>query len=187
MKKLILAVTLTLFSLSALAWSAPSALAEERSCNGTARSSYDNVRVPRGATCTMNGTYTKGNIVVEPGGTLRADRIRVIGAIYSSGGRSVAVTNSSINGNIQHEAGGKITIRANVVGESIQLKTNSGSGKTVYGNRVGQDIQLFNNCAGTDVSRNTVNGNLQCKSNGSPFTGSGNRVYGNKQDQCARF
>ena len=74
-----------------------------------------------------------------------------------------------------------------MVGGSIQLKTNSGSGKTVYGNRVGQDIQLFSNCAGTDVSRNTVNGNLQCKSNGSPFTGSGNRVYGNKQDQCARF
>ena len=135
----------------------------------------------------MNGTYTKRNIVVEPGGTLRVDRIRVIGAIYSSGGRSVAVTNSSINCNIQHEAGGKITIRANVVGGSIQLKTNSGSGMTVYGNRVGQDIQLFSNGAGTDVSRNTVNGNLQCKSNGSPFTGSGNRAYGNKQDQCARF
>ena len=37
------------------------------------------------------------------------------------------------------------------------------------------------------VSRNRVDGNLQCKENRNSPSGGGNRVRGNKEDQCARL
>ena len=44
------------------------ALAEERVCRGTIGAvTVDNLRVPQGATCTLNGTYVKGTVKVERG------------------------------------------------------------------------------------------------------------------------
>lgn len=189
MKKLILALTLTLFSLSALAWSAPSALAEERTCRGTAAARYDNVRVPSGATCTMNGTYIKGNILVERGATLNANQIRLIGSINAEGARSISVVSSRINGNVQHDVGGRYTLRSNVIGGSIQVVANrSSSASSIDRNQVTQDIQVFENRNPVSITNNrVVKGNLQCKQNVPAPTGGGNRVNGNKQDQCARL
>src|SRR5688500_11376532 len=51
----------------------PGALAEERDCVGAiGAETVDNVRVPEGAACTMNGTFVKGTVKVERGATLEA-------------------------------------------------------------------------------------------------------------------
>ncbi len=64
----------------ALALAAPAALAEERVCRGTIGSrTVDNVRVPSGATCTLNGTRVEGTIKVENGAKLNANGVRVKG------------------------------------------------------------------------------------------------------------
>ena len=65
---------------------APSAFAEERSCRGTLGAiTVDNLRVPQGATCTLNGTRVKGTVKVERAATLHATGIRVIGNVQAGG------------------------------------------------------------------------------------------------------
>ena len=50
----------------ALAVFAPMAQAEERVCRGTiGATTVDNLRVPQGATCTLNGTKVEGTVKVE--------------------------------------------------------------------------------------------------------------------------
>jgi hypothetical protein len=46
---------------------------------------------------------------------------------------------------------------------------------------------LLANRGAQSVTRNRVNGNLQCKENVPAPTGGGNIVQGNKEDQCARL
>ncbi len=53
---------------------------EERSCRGTiGAATVDNLRVPQGATCALNGTRVKGTVKVERSATLDAFRVRVVG------------------------------------------------------------------------------------------------------------
>ena len=66
------------------------ASAEERTCRGTiGAATLDNVRVPSGALCTLNGTRVKGTIKVENGGRLRATAVRVVGNVQGEGHRRV--------------------------------------------------------------------------------------------------
>jgi hypothetical protein len=146
---------------------AATAAAEERTCRGTLGAiTVDNLRVPQGATCTLNGTRVQGTVKVERDATLRATGIRVIGNVQAENHRSVTVAGSS------------------TVGGSIQLV--QGGTADLVGNRVTGDIQLFANRGAQSVTRNRVNGNLQCKENVPAPTGGGNIVQGNKEDQCAR-
>lgn len=154
--------------LSMLVATAPAAMAEERVCRGTiGKVSLDNVRVPQGATCTLNGTSLKGTLKIEKGATARVVNARINGNIQSEGHRSVNVTGTRVGGSIQLKQGGGINLRANTVNGDIQLFTNRTGAKTVY--------------------NNTVGGNLQCKENTPAPVGSGNRVDGNKEDQCRRL
>ncbi|MBJ7521200.1 MAG: hypothetical protein JHC84_15980 [Solirubrobacteraceae bacterium] len=152
---------------AALAMAAPAA-ADERVCRGTIGAvTVDDVRVPSGATCRLSGTRVDGNVKVGSRATLRATRVTVDGDIQAEGHRLVTVTRGSrIDGNIQLEEGGSASL---------------------YDNRVEGDIQLFENRGAQRVRRNVVGGNLQCKENRSGPTGSGNRVEGDKEDQCARL
>ena len=147
---------------------APTAAAEERTCRGSiGASTLDNVRVPSGATCTLTGTYLKGTLKVESGGTLYANRVRVTGNVQSEGHKYVQVLDSRVGGSIQLKQGSALDLRRNIVTGDIQLFTNTTGAKYVYSNR--------------------VNGNLQCKENRPAPIGSGNIVSGNKEDQCARL
>lgn len=147
---------------------APSAAADERTCRGSiGATTLDNVRVPTGATCTLTGTYLKGTLKVESGGTLYASRVRVTGNVQSEGHRYVRVLDSRVGGSIQLKQGSALDLRRNIVTGDIQLLTNTTGAKYVYSNR--------------------VNGNLQCKENRPAPIGSGNVVAGNKEDQCARL
>ena len=64
---------------AAILAAAPAA-AEERVCRGTIGSAtVDNLRVPQGETCTLNGTMMEGTVNVESDAVLKAYGIRVIG------------------------------------------------------------------------------------------------------------
>jgi hypothetical protein len=45
-------------------------------------------------------------------------------------------------------------------------------------------VQAFSNAGGVRIAYNTIDGNLQCKSNVPRLTGGNNVVGGNKEDQC---
>jgi hypothetical protein len=152
---------------AAIAFSVAPAFAEERSCRGQLGAvTVDNLRVPQGATCRLNGTRIKGTLQVQRGATLKASRIRVVGSIQAEGAANVNVARSRIIGSIQV-----------VQGRNSKLHRTS----------VNHDVQYFENRGVVSITRNAIDGNLQCKENRRRPVGGSNRVQGVKEDQCARL
>ena len=78
-----------------------------------------------------------------------------------------------------------VLVGRSMIDGSVQLK--QGGSARIEGANVNGDIQLFSNRGSQVVRNNYVDGNLQCKSNVPAPTGGGNRVEGNKEDQCRRL
>lgn len=72
-------VTLAPVAMAASLLVEPAAHADDRTCRGSIGTAQvdDNVIVPRGATCTLNGTRVDGNVEVRSGATLIARGVRV--------------------------------------------------------------------------------------------------------------
>lgn len=190
MRKLIAGTMLTILALTTMLAAAPQASAEERDCRGTIGAvTVDNLRVPQGATCVLNGTRVQGNITVQRAATLRANGVRVNADIQAENHRFVFVgANSIVGGQIQIDQGGRFAVVNSRVEGTIQVVANtSDPASRLVGNTVNQDVQVFSNRGGVFISNNRIDGNLQCKSNTPPPTGGGNVVQGQKEDQCARL
>ena len=164
------------------------AMAEERVCRGTiGAATVDNLRVPQGATCTLNGTYVKGTVKVERGATLKAFGIRVIGNVQAENARHVVVREGSrIGGSVQVVQGGSAQILGNRINGDI-LFDDQGRALKANRNVVGGSLQAFQNTGGVEIRSNRIDGNLQCKENRPAPVGGGNIVQGNKEDQCRRL
>ena len=159
-------LTVTVLALAATVVGVPAALAEERRCRGTlTRVTVDNLLVPAGATCTLNGTKVKGTVKVGRNATLIATNIKVVGNVQAENHARVVVKGSATR-----------------VGGSIQVV--QGGSATVRNAKVKGDIQFFENRRAIVVSGNRIDGNLQCKENNPKPTGGGNIVQGNAEDQC---
>jgi hypothetical protein len=187
MKKRCLFYTTPALTLALLLGALPAAVAEERVCKGTIGAiTLDNVLVPDGRSCTLNGTRLKGTLKVSTGATLSASGVRVNGNIQAEGAKAVYVNPGSIvGGNIQIKQGGSARIeRVEVLGD-LQLESNNRALR-VTSTEVGGNLQVFQNTGGVTLLRNVIAENLQCKENSPRPTGGGN-VAGDKEDQCARL
>jgi hypothetical protein len=163
------------------------ALGEERSCRGTlGRVSLDNLRVPQGATCNLNGTRLKGTVIVQRGAVLIANGVRVNGNIQGENARNVIVRRSRVGGSIQVKQGGGATVSGTRVTHDIQFDANRRPTRA-HRNRVGGSIQVVGNSGGVSLVRNVVNGNIDCKENRPAPTGGRNVVGESKTDQCSRL
>jgi hypothetical protein len=151
--------------------------AEERRCTGTIRAvSIDgDVVVPQGATCTLVGTRVDGSVKVYRNATLNARGVQVNGNVQADNFRRVEVTHRTVDG----------VVKRSRIGGSIQVK--QGGGGEVRRTVVKADIQVFSNDGRWQIYNNTVDGNLQCKSNDPAPVGARNNVDGNKEDQCETF
>lgn len=180
---------LTLVALVAVSVS-PSgpASAEERTCRRTiGATTVDNLRVPQGAECTLNGTFVKGTVKVEARATLRAFDIRVIGNVQAENARRVELRGGSrVGGSVQIVQGGSARIVNNRINGDILFDEQD---RHLVANRnvVGGNLQAFQNSGGVEIRRNRIDGNLQCKENRPRPMGGGNIVQGNKEDQCRRL
>ena len=161
------------------------ASAEETICRGRIGArTVDNLRVPSGATCTLEGTTVKGTAKVERGATLFARNVRVIGNVQGENARRVnVVAGSRVGGSIQVVQGRAGVVRRTTVNADILFDEQRGT-LEVERNNVGRNIQAFQNAGGIRIAGNTVDGNLQCKENNPRPTGGNNTVQGNKEDQC---
>ena len=144
----------------------------------------DNVRVPEGAACTMNGTFVEGTVKVERGATLEAQAVRVIGNVQGEGAADVVVRESTVGGSVQVKQGGAAETSASRITGDIQYDQQAGPVR-VADNVVNGSVQVIANRGGITVATNTIDGNLQCKENAPPPVGGGNLVHGNAEDQCA--
>lgn len=166
----------------------PAAMAEETVCRGTIGArTLDNVRVPQGARCTLEGTRVEGTIKVEGNAVLRAIGVRVIGNVQGENARNVVVRGRSrVGGNVQVVQGDRARVVRSRVGGDILYDEQDGR-VAVRNSRIGGNVQAFQNGGGVVVENNVIDGNLQCKENRPRPTGGGNRVGGNKEDQCRRL
>ena len=164
------------------------ALGEEHSCRGTlGRVTVDNLRVPDGATCTLNSTRVRGALTVQRSARLVANGVQVTGNVQAENARNVVIRRKSrIGGSVQLGQGGRASVIGSRVGADIHLDENRGPLR-VHRNTVGGGIQVVGNSGGASIVRNRVGGNLECKENRPAPTGKRNRVGESKLDQCARF
>lgn len=157
-------------------------------CEGRiAAVAVDEVNVPPGATCTLDGTKVNGNVSVGRGATLIARGVFVDGDIEAESASSVEVTGrSNIGGNIQLQQGGSSTVRDSRIDGDLEWEEQHGR-VTAEGNTIGGNLQADGNVGGVSVSGNRINGDLECGENNPRPTGGGNAVSGDTEDQCARI
>ncbi len=178
---------LTIAAAAAMLLAAAPASAEERVCTGRIGAVYlDNIFVPDGRSCTLDGTRAKGNIVVGTGATLSARSVQVNGNLQAEGAEYVRVYGSStFGGSIQLVQGVSASIERARVNGDIQFEENVGP-LNANNNVVGGNMQVFKNYGGVTLNSNRMKGNLQCKENIPAPTGSGNQAA-SKEDQCRRL
>ena len=184
------AVFFLTMAVAAFAAFAPAVEAEERVCRGTmGATTVDNLKVPSGASCTLNGTKVKGTVKVESGATLTANGIRVVGNIQSEGFRSITVREgSTVGGSVQLEngrSGGLGRVISTRINGDLQFFSNEAR-MVARGNTILANFQAVSNTGGLVIQNNRISENLQCKQNNPPPTGGGNAA-GDKEDQCARL
>lgn len=170
-----------------LAGASFAAHAEETVCTGTIGTrTLDNIRVPAGRNCTLNGTRAIGTVKVGNGASLAAHGVQVNGNIQAEGAYSVLVRrNSFVGGSIQIKQGGGATIANTRINGDILFDENVRR-LSATDNLIGGNLQAFKNFGGVVLYRNRIDGNLQCKENRPAPTGGGNRAT-SKEDQCARL
>lgn len=147
----------------ALAAAAP-ASAEERTCAGALGAiTVDNLRVPQGATCTLNGTRVKGTIYVERDATLRASRVRVVGNVQAENAALVIVrSNSSVGGSVQVVQGGGARILMTFVNGDILFDDNE-KRLIARDNVIGGNLQAFQNTGSIAISNNESTGTCSAR------------------------
>ena len=167
---------------------ASAAQAEERVCRGTiGATTVDNLRVPQGASCTLNGTRVEGTVKVERNARLTANGIRVKGNVQSEGFKNIVLREASVVvGSVQLENGlsdgsGRV-INTRINGD-LQFFSNEAR-MIARGNTILANFQANQNMGGLVIENNRVAENLQCQSNSPPPTG-GNNTAGDKEGQCA--
>jgi hypothetical protein len=156
------------------------------SCNGTiGAAEVDEVEVPSGATCTLEGTTVNGNVSVDVRGTLIAHGVDVDGDVEAEGAAVVEVTgNSSIGGNLQVQQGGSSTVTNTKIDGDLELKEQSGQLQAA-GNIISGNVEADSNSGGLTVSSNRIGGDLKCEDNSPAANGGGNSVSGSREEQCA--
>lgn len=160
---------------------------EDGQCRGTLGAiEVENVTVPVGAACTLNGTNVKGNIVVQPQANLQANQVRVGGNIQAEGAASVVVTPGSfVDGSVQIKQGGSANVSGVTIRSDLQLESNRGA-VNAASNQVDGNVQVVQNTGGIVISNNQIAQSLQCKENNPAPTGGGNTA-GDKEDQCVNL
>jgi hypothetical protein len=174
---------ITAAALLALAGASVS-VAEEVECRtGLGAIAVDNVRVPDGRRCVMQGTRVQGSIVVGSNASLMATRIRVVGNVQAEAARYTQIVSSVVGGSVQLKAGGAASVKGSRITGDLQFEANRGALKAVR-NTIGGSLQAVQNGGGLLVVKNGIDGNLQCKENAPRPRGGGNVVGGNAEDQC---
>ena len=174
-------------AIAALLAVAPAAQAEERVCRGTIGArTVDNLKVPQGASCSLEGTRVKGTINVENGANLTARNVRVIGNVQSQGFKNIKLVGSTVGGSVQLEnglEGGVGNVARTKVNGDVQYFSNEAR-MVARLNTILANLQVVGNSGGVTLTDNRIAENMQCKENVPPPTGGGNRA-GDKEDQCA--
>ena len=144
----------------------------------------ENVVVPPGETCTLQGTQVLGNVLVGTDAVLEADGVNVGGNIEGVGANAIAIVNGSvILGNVAWTQGGSAKILNSQIDTDLLLTDNSGP-LEASGNVIGDNLLATGNTGGVVLNSNDIGMVLNCADNDPAPTGSGN-IAPSKEGQCA--
>ena len=160
------------------------AASSETVCDGSlGRRMVERVVVPNGATCRLNGTTVRQNVVVGNGESLVARNAQILGSVQATKGpRTVRLLDTDVVGNIHvREATGTILI-GNAgcgldpsAGNNIQLVDNSGP-IGLCRMRIRGNVHAINNSGTVFMLRNRVGNNVHARGNSGGFL----RLRGNQ-------
>jgi hypothetical protein len=150
-------------------------------CNGTLGAvSVEQVTVPSGASCTLNGTRVRGDVKVGAGATLIADGARIDGNIQAEDALSVSTRNATfVDGDVQVKRRAAVRIENTTIDGNLQLE-EFGASLVATDSRVNGDLQVKKANA-ADVSGTYVRGNIQLEENRGALVATGNDVRSNFQ------
>jgi hypothetical protein len=160
-----------------LAAAPPATATAETTCAGTiGRRVVERVVVPDGATCRLNGTTVRHNVVIGPGETLVARDARILGSVQATDGpRSVRLLDTDVVGNIHvRGATGRIVIGNAgctldpVAGNNIHLIENNGP-IGLCQMRIRGNLHVKHNTDTVFLLENRVGNNLHARGNTGRF------------------
>jgi len=201
MRRFVLSLALTV---AVLFCGASVSYAQSINCTGTVGGGSavttvnGNVTVPGGASCTLEFVDVTGNVTLQPGGSLLIagylEPSTIGGNVQASGcGSTLLEGNVTVKGNLQilnctGTAANGFQGAGIVIGGNFLCQSNAGPCEGWLGQIAGNAQILNNGGAASDVSLNTIGGNLQCQNNAAaPTHGHGyNWVTGNAQGQCGK-
>jgi hypothetical protein len=173
MKRILLAAGVASAALLMAGLTAPAALAAPNAtCTGTLPpGTYQNVTVPAGASCTINGSDNiTGDVTVATGATLDDEGASIGGNLQADHALEISVIGGSVGGNLQLTA----TSQENVVcGETVgnDLVVQNGAQSLIGSGLIG-----IERCFG---SQNTIRGNLTVQNNPGRVDVENNTAAGN--------
>ncbi|MEJ2599445.1 MAG: hypothetical protein P8Z00_14005 [Anaerolineales bacterium] len=187
-RKWILVIFISAVTLLITLASSASAPAGDTLCTGSLGAvQVDNLVVPEDAACTLNGTIVGGNLTVRKNATLMAYAVQVSNDVQADDAATVNLyPGSSVGHNLKIVKSGAAEILSVDVDNDLQISENDRA-VSVAGSTIGHNLKAEKNTGGVSINSNHIDGNLQCKDNDPPPTGSGNIVLGNLEGQCADF
>jgi hypothetical protein len=173
-----------LLALTVLLVAATPAVADDTRCVGVFSGVADNIIVPSGAECVLEGAQVSGNVLAEPEsmlfigpgtnirGSVEAKQGAHTGSFQAVIGGSYKCDNCFFEDVVESSVGGNVDITGADDGDFIidsQIAGNvhieeSSAGAfafVVEGTTIGGDLKFEKNSGPTDISRNTIHGDLQ--------------------------
>jgi hypothetical protein len=127
----------------------------------------DNVEVPQGVACQLDGTTVTGSVKALTDATLIVGNgAQVAGSIVGDAAHHVELTGktSRVGGNFEVKKGGSAMLASAEVAGAAVFEEMTGT-VSVGGARAGGGMKVVKNTGATTVANNTVIGSLQCFDN----------------------
>jgi hypothetical protein len=148
---------------------APAALAAQTECVGTFTGTADNVVVPEGAHCEMDGATVTGNVLVKPGASLRASATDI-------GGNVKGIDSAWVCLQFGSTAGGNFDVMGGLAGTTtgFDISTSVGGNAKVRQNagltfidaaHVDGNVDVSSNTGTLEIEFNTIDGNVKVDDN----------------------
>lgn len=168
---------IAIIAAAGLAVAPASAAGTETECDGSlGRRMVERVVIPDGATCRLNGTTVRQNVVVGPRASLVTNHARLLGSVQATDGpRSVRLLDTNVRGNI-HVRGATGTILIGNsgcsldphAGNNIHLVENSGP-IGLCQMRIRGNVHAIGNSGTVFMRDNRVGNNLHARGNSGGF------------------
>lgn len=164
------------------------AWAERATCIGYVDDyDIDDLVVPPGERCVLDGTEVRGNVRVEEGAALEVRGARIAGNLWADGAERVELaSDSTVRGNVQLRRTREIRLTESRIGGNLQLDGNRGAMR-VGRNAIAGNLQAVGNRGPLSISHNRIGGNLQCEWNRPRPDARRNKVRGQTAGQCDDF